>query len=416
MPSFVERELRGYLACGIPAHGFTWLQCESCKKNLVVAFSCKGRGFCPSCGGRRMNQTAANLVDRVLPQVPVRQWVISFPMPLRFWLARRPKLRKAIRGVFVRVVRSWYRKQARAAGHKKPQFGGVCFAQLFGSSLNLNLHFHLLQLDGYYAWDEELARPLFHATAPPTTADVERLVKTVQRRVERALVYRGLYEVLDEEPAQDALFALQAASASNRVAMGIRAGRKVRKLKLGRGRERKLPPLCAEAGYFNLHAGVQVRADAPAARERICRYVARPPLSHARLKRHGDGDLALALKTPWSDGTSHVVLSEMELVEKVAALVPTPNDNLVTYTGVLASAAKWRSLVVPAHERFTAGGCQHGTAAPHTSWIPWNELLKRTFVPPTNCTSSRGSSTRSPGHAPLPSHVWPDVPEGRRAT
>ena len=76
------------------------------------------------------------------------------------------------------------------------------------------------QLDGYYAWDEELARPLFHATAPPTTADVERLVKTVQRR------------------EQDALFALQAASAANRVAMGVRAGRKVRKLRLGSGRER----------------------------------------------------------------------------------------------------------------------------------------------------------------------------------
>ena len=247
-------------------------------------------------------------------------------MSLRFWLARRPKLREAIRGLFARVVHSWYRKQARAAGHDNPQFGGVCFAQLFGSSLNLNLHFHLLQLDGYYAWDEELARPLFHATAPPTTADVERLVKTVQRR------------------EQDALFALQAASAANRVAMGVRAGRKVRKLQLGSTRERKLPPLCAEAGYFNLHAGVRVRAQDRAALERLCRYVARPPLSHARLKRHDDGDIALALKTPWSDGTSHVLLSELELVEKLAALVPTPNANLVT-----------------------------------ASWIPWSDLLKRTF-------------------------------------
>ena len=72
--------------------------------------------------------------------------------------------------------------------------------------------------------------------------------------------------------------------------------------------------------------------------------MARPPLSHARLKRHDDGDIALALKTPWSDGTSHVLLSELELVEKLAALVPTPNANLVT-----------------------------------ASWIPWSDLLKRTF-------------------------------------
>jgi len=123
-----------------------------------------------------------------------------------------------------------------------------------------------------------------------------------QRRVERALVHRGLYEVIEEEPEQDALFALQAASAANRVAMGVRAGRKVRKLQLGSTRERKLPPLCAEASYFNLHAGVRVRAQDRAALDRLCRYVARPPLSHARLKRHDDGDIALALKR--SIGTS----------------------------------------------------------------------------------------------------------------
>ena len=100
-----------------------------------------------------------------------------------------------------------------------------------------------LQLDVYYAWDEQLARPLFHATAPPSTADVERLVRMIQRRVERALVHRGLYEALEEESEEDGLFALQAASAANRVAMGIRAGRRVRTLRWGRERERQLPRL-----------------------------------------------------------------------------------------------------------------------------------------------------------------------------
>ena len=94
-----------------------------------------------------MNQTAANLVDRVLPHVPIRQWVLSFPMPLRLWLARRPELRQAVLGVFLRVVFGFYRRQARAAGHADPRSGAVCFHQHFGSSLNLNLHFHLLALD-----------------------------------------------------------------------------------------------------------------------------------------------------------------------------------------------------------------------------------------------------------------------------
>jgi hypothetical protein len=73
VPRFVERELRGFLGCGILAHGFVRVHCDACGLDRVVAFACKGRGFCPSCGGRRMADTAAHLVDRVLPAVPVRR-------------------------------------------------------------------------------------------------------------------------------------------------------------------------------------------------------------------------------------------------------------------------------------------------------------------------------------------------------
>ncbi|MBW2727016.1 MAG: transposase zinc-binding domain-containing protein [Deltaproteobacteria bacterium] len=76
---FVERELRAYLECGVLAHGFLRVHCDGCGHDRLVAFSCKGRGFCPSCGGRRMADTAACLVDRVLPEVPVRQWVLTLP-------------------------------------------------------------------------------------------------------------------------------------------------------------------------------------------------------------------------------------------------------------------------------------------------------------------------------------------------
>ena len=71
VPAFVERELSRYLECGILAYGFVRVRCTGCGHDRVVGFSCKGRGFCPSCGGRRMSDTAAFLVDRVLPKVPV---------------------------------------------------------------------------------------------------------------------------------------------------------------------------------------------------------------------------------------------------------------------------------------------------------------------------------------------------------
>ena len=83
LPRYVERELAAYLRCGILAHGFARVRCQACGDEIVVAFSCKRRGICPSCTARRMADTAAHLVDRVLPRAPYRQWVFTVPKPLR---------------------------------------------------------------------------------------------------------------------------------------------------------------------------------------------------------------------------------------------------------------------------------------------------------------------------------------------
>ncbi len=79
LPRFVVRELHDFLKCGILVHGFCRVHCDTCGKDELVAFSCKHRGFCPACGTRRMADTAAWLVDRVFPEVPVRQWVLALP-------------------------------------------------------------------------------------------------------------------------------------------------------------------------------------------------------------------------------------------------------------------------------------------------------------------------------------------------
>ena len=86
LPQFVKDEFDAFLECGILAHGFLRLRCGECGHDKLVAFSCKRRGFCPSCGARRMAQTAAHLVDHVIPHVPVRQWVrvCQVRLPSRF--------------------------------------------------------------------------------------------------------------------------------------------------------------------------------------------------------------------------------------------------------------------------------------------------------------------------------------------
>ena len=104
LPRFIKEEFDAFLECGILAHGFLRLRCGECGHDKLLAFSCKRRGFCPSCGARRMSQTAAHLVDHVIPHVPVRQWVLSLPIPLRVLLAAQPALVTPVLQVVQRVV------------------------------------------------------------------------------------------------------------------------------------------------------------------------------------------------------------------------------------------------------------------------------------------------------------------------
>jgi Transposase zinc-binding domain len=87
VPRFVEKELRAFLKCGVLAHGFCRFKCADCSHERLIALSCKGRGFCASCGGKRMTDIAAHLVDHIIPAVPVRQFVLSLPHWLRYRLA-----------------------------------------------------------------------------------------------------------------------------------------------------------------------------------------------------------------------------------------------------------------------------------------------------------------------------------------
>src|SRR5437588_3671879 len=116
LPRFVVGEFKRYLTCGILANGFARVRCTACGDELLVALSCKGRGFCPSCTTRRMHDTAAHLVDRVIPQVPVRQWVLSLPRWARFLLARDPQLITRTLDVALRAIFAHQPLRARHAG------------------------------------------------------------------------------------------------------------------------------------------------------------------------------------------------------------------------------------------------------------------------------------------------------------
>jgi hypothetical protein len=99
LPAYGQREFYAYVQCGILAHGFLRLGCDPCTHEMLLAFSGKRRGFCPSCAGRRMAQTAAHLVECVMPWVPTRQWVVSVPMPWRYWTAPSRDLTAQVHGI-----------------------------------------------------------------------------------------------------------------------------------------------------------------------------------------------------------------------------------------------------------------------------------------------------------------------------
>jgi hypothetical protein len=367
VPHFVERELRSFLDCGVLANGFLRVHCDKCGKDRVVAFSCKGRSVCSSCCGRRMADTAAHLVDRVFPEVPVRQWVLSLPFALRYRLAYDSKLLSDVLHIFIQAVFSSLRRRARDYSRiRKAKCGGVTFVQRFGGAINLNIHMHSLILDGVYYLDKE-QRVRFQRLSKPSDAEVawvmEQIVQRINRRLERQGL--GLQADLDEaDPLlrdQPLLAELYGASVQGRIATGPRAGNRVRTIGFKDEPENdrsKNKSGCVNMSGFSLHCNVCIPAKARRQLENLCRYVARPAVATERLSILPDGRVSYCLRHKWHNGTTHVIYEPLELIEKLAALAPPPRFNLVRYNGIFAPAALWRSQIVP-FDQEAAGSVYH---------------------------------------------------------
>ena len=188
LPAFVLDEFEAYLRCGIPAHGFLRVRCRDCGHSRVVAFACKRRGFCPSCLGRRMADTAAFCVDCLSPSVPTRQYVLSLPHALRFKMAYSAGATSAVLGAFISAINSDLRRRARKRKlHGRLQTGSLTVVQRFGSLLNLNVHFHVIAMDGVYA-EQPDGTMLFHPLPAPSDEDIAGLARAVCRKTTR---FRG---------------------------------------------------------------------------------------------------------------------------------------------------------------------------------------------------------------------------------
>jgi Putative transposase/Transposase zinc-binding domain len=309
LPKFIREEFDSFLECGILAHGFLRLRCGECGHEKLLAFSCKGRAFCPSCGARRMAQTAAYLVDEVIPEVPVRQWVLSFPIPLRLMYAAQPELLTSVLAIVHREITRFLRRQA---GFKDAQTGAVTLIQRFGSAGNVNVHLHGLVLDGVYRRTE--AGLVFHAVTAPTPEELDailgRIITALMKQLTRTghLVEEEGMSYLREGGSDPVLTPLQWASCTYRIAYGPHAGQAVLRLPGAPRLADAVKPGCVTRQGFSLHAGIRCGAHQRSELERLCRYITRPTIANERRSRSPDGDVILQLKTPWRDGTSHLKL------------------------------------------------------------------------------------------------------------
>ena len=316
-------ELEAFISCGDFEHGFLVAQCRRCGDSLRVPFACKSRGICPSCMGRRMAETAALLVEHRLPEVPWRQWVLSFegPMAMRLGYDRALLGRECLRFA-KRVMQTLRARTKRAHGLRSSASlhpGVLIVVQRFRSDLGLYVHLHALVTDGCF---EAPPMPNEAVVFRPAAGLCEKdLLRTLQR------LHADLAEHLegDSEPVDEALVACV------QLALPLRAAGP------SPCESRPASPMLVRGFGMQLHAAVTVDGRDRKRLERVCRYLLRPPFALDAVQRTADGQVRVHFKKPNRFGATYAQMTPHTFLARLCALVPPPRAHTVLYYGVLSA-------------------------------------------------------------------------------
>jgi Putative transposase len=225
-----------------------------------------------------------------------------------------------------------------------------------------------------------------HARAP-APAELRQLLDTLIARITRTLVRGGVLVEEAEQPYLDLelnspLEQLRAAAVRYRIAVGPLAGRKTMTLHSPGAIADDVAaskPFTAARDGFSINAAVGCEAHELSKLERVCRYMARPPIAEERLSIDGDGLVVYEFKRPFSDGTTHVLFEPHDFIARLAALVPRPRAHLVRYHGLFAPNARHRHLIVTRKTSASSTEKNEGTSEPPTAPMTWMARLKRVF-------------------------------------
>ena len=300
-PVSVLEHLQRYIECGIARFGVMRFRCPKCGEDLFVAFSCKIRGLCPSCDAKRATIIMADASDRLLPQVGYRQYVLTIPKRLRWYINQNAALPGEIRRILAREIELYLRK--KTAGTAAAQ---LHFIQRAGRSLNLHPHVHAVVSEGRFCSEPGLLGPKlgFHPATEPTQQDIELMTESLRRKIFRRL--RRL-NAIPEGMAQEML-------------------------------------AWPNSG-FSLHAKVFVRAGDRESLERLLYYCARPGLSLMRLSYLPKVNQVI-YRSESKHQTLALRLGPVEFLRRWALLIPPPRKNLLRYYGALGPNSPLRASLV----------------------------------------------------------------------
>ena len=394
MPAFIQDEFSKFLDCGIPENGFIRTYCNQCRHSGIVPFSCKKRGFCPSCCSKRMNSEAAHLVDVVLPEIPYRQWVLSFPFKLRFQMAYNQKLTNAALRIFNQTISSFQRKKAQKNGFGNVQTGAVTFVQRFGSALNLNIHFHTLIPDGVFLESDD--GYVFLRQSSPSHAELTEITTKIHKKILQCFEKMGFGEDIlrsfDEEGMDD----ISSLSIANRSGFGERRGKGIRRFgaKNIEFDPEGVNPYSVNIEGFSLNAQVFIAGSDRKKLEKLIRYMARGPLATERLTESFPNQLLYKMKSRWRDGTTHVSFSPLDFIARLVALIPPPRVHMIRYSGCFAPNFKDRRFIVKNASVPKRGSKVCNDVLPEkirNERLRWAEMLKRVFeIDVTVCPKCAG--------------------------
>jgi len=400
LASYVQQEFESYLQCGILSYGFLRVKCCSCQSELLLGFSCKGRGFCPSCMARYMSEKSALLVDYVIPHVPVRQWVVTFPHALRFWMSRRPSLQTSVLSYVIKSIHQWIQDSVYAHHGIRGQSGFISMIQRFGGSLNINPHIHILATDGGWS-DDGTFYPIGKLSTPEVSDVLDLIIKRLLRFLRRSGYIDQENNLIKEDEAIDSLDNHVSFSVKGQQGTGSSIGQPLEKIGKGFGYVQEEAVLqgkrCLSRNGFSIHANTSVGAYDREKLERLCRYILRPAFAYERLSKIPESETYLfQLKRPWKDGTTHIKYTAMEFLSKLSALVPLPRHHLIRFSGVFAPNSKIRKMVVPKPEviELPMEADTSSTSQPFSRpyRIAWANLIKRVFKEDvTVCKKCKGA-------------------------